>query len=435
MKILLYAHDWLPTIGGVQTITMSLARGLAEAACDVTVVTETPAGGMDDAALPFGVVRRPGVFHLASLIREADVVHIGGPCFLPLLIGQVLRKAVVVEHHGYAAVCPVGTLYYEPGQCICPGHFALGNYLHCVRCSKRGVGFLRGVLQLLLMLPRRVLCGWVGANVPITEHVLRRVGLPSSTVIYYGVDDVSPAVKRPGGGVGTVVPFGERPFARAIRTGSEAVCPSVAGRSPGPECVDGSEPSGEPPAFAFVGRLTSEKGVDVLLKATRIVREAGRRFVVRVIGDGPERGRLEVLAKACGVSEIVWFAGFRVGSELDEVLGDPLAVVMPSTREETAGLAAIEQMMRGRLVIASDIGGLSEVVDDTAMKFAPGDAAALADCMKQALDQPEMARTIGAAARDRAVRIFGQRRMVEEHLKLFRELLPPRHAEEARVHP
>jgi hypothetical protein len=53
MKILLYSHDWAPSIGGVQTVTMSLARGLAEwhedeAAPQVTVVTATPAAGMDD---------------------------------------------------------------------------------------------------------------------------------------------------------------------------------------------------------------------------------------------------------------------------------------------------------------------------------------------------------------------------------------------------
>ena len=56
---------------------------------------------------------------------------------------------------------------------------------------------------------------------------------------------------------------------------------------------------------------------------------------------------------------------------------------MPSIWEETAGLAAIEQMLRGRLVIASDIGGLGEMVGDAAIKFPAGDAPTLADQMKK----------------------------------------------------
>src|SRR5258707_4041765 len=66
MKLLIYSHFFVPSIGGVETIVLSLARGLAEVRAeqgrmefDITLVTQTPAGGHDDTALPFRAVRGP----------------------------------------------------------------------------------------------------------------------------------------------------------------------------------------------------------------------------------------------------------------------------------------------------------------------------------------------------------------------------------------
>src|SRR5438445_73341 len=99
---------------------MLLALGLARPPAqnggtrfEATVVTPTPAGEMDDATLPFPIVRCPGVVMLLRLIRAAHVIHVAGPCFLPMLFALLLRKPVVVEHHGYQAVCPNGLLFYE----------------------------------------------------------------------------------------------------------------------------------------------------------------------------------------------------------------------------------------------------------------------------------------------------------------------------------
>jgi glycosyltransferase involved in cell wall biosynthesis len=96
---------------------------------------------------------------------------------------------------------------------------------------------------------------------------------------------------------------------------------------------------------------------------------------------------------------------------------------VPSIMEETAGLAAIEQMMRGRLVIASDIGGLGEVVGETGLKFSAGNAGQLASCMERVLQEPGIVNEIGTRARQRTLKLFGEARMVEEHLDLYREVL------------
>jgi len=78
--------------------------------------------------------------------------------------------------------------------------------------------------------------------------------------------------------------------------------------------------------------------------------------------------------------------------------------------------------MAGRLLIASDIGGLGVVVDGLGLKFPPGDANALASCMRQVLDDPLRALALGRSARPRALEMFTQGRMVEEHVRLYREL-------------
>jgi len=110
MKLLIYSHFFAPSIGGVETIVLSLARGLAEvrnekglAEFDVTLATQTPAGSHDDSSLPFRVFRGPRLVKLLELVRESDVVHVAGPALAPLLLSYILRKPLIVEHHGYQA--------------------------------------------------------------------------------------------------------------------------------------------------------------------------------------------------------------------------------------------------------------------------------------------------------------------------------------------
>lgn len=75
--------------------------------------------------------------------------------------------------------------------------------------------------------------------------------------------------------------------------------------------------------------------------------------------------------------------------------------------------------MRGRLVIASDIGGLAEIVGDTGMKFPAGDSKALAACMKTAIENSGIIEQTGALARIRAQKEFKRSRMVNEHVAIY----------------
>jgi glycogen(starch) synthase len=388
MKVLIYTHGFAPKVGGVETYVTLLAEGLAERAVQVTLVTPTPAGGMDDTKLSFRVVRQPSTAEIWHQLQDADIVHLAGPCLRPMLLGLALRKRIVVEHHGYQAVCPNGLLLEEPANAICPGHFMAHRYHKCLRCEATSVGWTKSVFELLLSFLRRWACKWVALNLPISHHLQKRIRLPRSRVVYYGITDLQRDTK----------PFHEE-----------------------------RDKSGMPSAtVAYVGRLVKEKGLPVLLQAARQLKTAGSGLRLKIIGDGPERANLQESVIVLGIDKEVDFTGQLQGDGLQAALEDVSAVVMPSLWEETAGLAAIEHMMRARIVIGSNIGGLGEVIADAGLRFPAGDAAALASCLQRVVDDPSLVRVLGSKARERALRFFLQQRMISEHLGLYRELLGDR---------
>jgi glycosyltransferase involved in cell wall biosynthesis len=387
VKILIYVHSFAPNVGGVETYVMLLAQGLAQYSAQdvkgrlqVTVVTPTAAGDMDDATLPFRVVRRPSLMTLARLVRSADVVHVAGPCFLPMLFGLLLRKPLMVEHSGYQAACPNGMLFDERTKTDCPGHFMARRYYECVRCNAASEGWRKSVVKLFLTFPRRWLCARAARNIGPSLHVGRRVALPRTVTIYHGTS---------------------QPEADRQRCATEPAWPRC---------------------FVYVGRLVREKGVPVLLRAAAQLAERGYEFRLKIIGDGPERAGLEDIAERHGLAERTAFTGYLRGAQREEAIEGAAAVVMPSVWQDVAPLAAIEQMIHGRLLIGSDIGGLGELVDGTGLKFAPNDAAGLEACMQRVLAEPDLIKVLGMKARQRALELFPQERMVAEHLAVYREV-------------
>src|ERR1700722_6908953 len=242
---------------------------------------------------------------------------------------------------------------------------------------------LDGLKRLVLMIPRYLLSKTASANIAITKHVLARHGLPASRLIYYGVADHN---------------YGIRPAPTAKnRVGAFR--------------------------FAFVGRFVPEKGIEVLLHAAKILSQQGLPFEVRLIGDGPERTSVEALIIKLNLAECVRITGFvKPGEEMTNSVRDIDAVVVPSVWEEAAGFSAIEQMIEGRLVIASAIGGLAEVVGDAGLLFPPSDVVALASVMGRVARDPVLVETVAARGRIRALEQFGIERMIEEHARLYFEL-------------
>ncbi len=387
MKLLIYCHFFAPSIGGVENIVLSLARGLADlrsreglAEFEITLVTQTPRGSFDDQALPFAVVRRPTLRQLWSMIRASDMIHVAGPAIAPVVLGRLARKPVVIEHHGYQAICPNGLLFHHPTHSACPGHFERRNYSECFRCNQQNESSWKSLRLLALTFLRHSLCSGVVCNITPTKHVAMRNQLPRSKVIFHGIED---------------------PYSGFSSVQSTAY---------------------EPNSFAYLGRLVGEKGLLILLEAMRLLRQEGYDLFLKIIGDGPERLNVERTIVEWGLQKKVCLTGFLLKAELDAALQDVGTIIMPTLMEETAGLAVIEQMMRERLVIASDIGGLAEVVGSTALLFPPGNALALGECMKKVMQHPEVINAMGSKARERARVVFARPTMIAEHAAIYRAL-------------
>jgi glycosyltransferase involved in cell wall biosynthesis len=389
MKLLIYSHFFPPSVGGVETIVLSLARGLAglrdlagAPQFETTLVTQTPAGSFEDHVLPFRVVRTPGLLQLWRLIRKSELVHVAGPAIAPLFLAWLSGKPVVIEHHGYQATCPNGLLFHHPSQSVCRGHFTAGNYLECLRCNNKKEGAI-GSLRLLIwaFFRRSASCG-AAANIAPSHHVASRQSLPRTSVIVHGIED---------------------PFIGKV---SHQVPATINQQN-----------------FGYLGRLVHEKGVSVFLEAARLLCNEGRKLQVTIIGDGPDRPRLENQIVASHLGKCARITGFLSGTVLERELDDVGTVVIPTVMEETAGLAALEQMVRGRPVIVSAIGGLGEIVDGAGLTFSPNDSVALARAMKRILDEPALAASLGTSSRQRVLQSFSFDGMIEAHGRLYRELV------------
>ncbi|HEY0388971.1 MAG TPA: glycosyltransferase [Gaiellales bacterium] len=146
----------------------------------------------------------------------------------------------------------------------------------------------------------------------------------------------------------------------------------------------------------YVGRLSREKGVEVLVRAAI---DTGAR--VKMVGDGPLRPALERTIAESGAD--VELLGFRSGDELAATVQAASAVVMPSICHDNCPLAVIEAMAWGKPVIGSRVGGIPELVRDgeDGLLVPHGDPAALGAAMLRLQGDPELAERLGRAGRAR----------------------------------
>ncbi len=169
-----------------------------------------------------------------------------------------------------------------------------------------------------------------------------------------------------------------------------------------------------PRRVLFVGRLSPEKGVDVLLRAWSLLINSPfsadaaanhsslvtRHLSLTIVGDGPERPALESLAATLGISDRVEFAGTLSRTATRDMMSSAALLVLPSICYETFGLAILEAASLGVPAIVTDIGGQAALVQDgvTGRHVPPGDPSALASALQDLLSNSVALRRMGEAA-------------------------------------
>ena len=170
-----------------------------------------------------------------------------------------------------------------------------------------------------------------------------------------------------------------------------------------------------------VGRLTRVKGLGFAIEALARL-PAGHPWQLDLVGEGGVRDELEALVTRLGVADRVTFHGFR--RDIAALMANADALVMPSLHE---GLpyTLLEAMSLGLPVVASDVGGLAEVLqhEETGLLMPVGDVAALATALTRLADVTELRAALGAAAAREQRRLYTLAVMGEGYLAAYRRAL------------
>lgn len=389
MRILIL-NDVAATVGGAETLTLDLRDELRRRGHDARVFASDAldgAGGSSADYVCFGttgglrtlnrVANARAWLALRSALAEfrPDVVHVRmfmtqlSPLVLPLLDG------VPSLYHAawYETICPIG-LRLLPDDSIC--EFEPGRACREQGCLSRRAWVALMTQRALWNRWRDVFALFV-ANSGAMERRLRQHGIGPTRVIWNGVPR-----RRP----------------RPPLTG--------------------------PPVVAYAGRFSREKGVSVLIEAFARASRAVPDASLLLAGDGPERTALSARADELGIGPRVRWTGHLGREEMERALEPAWVVATPSVLEEPFGLAAAEGMMRGTAIVASNHGGLAEIVRDgeTGVLVPPRDVDALGGAIAGLLSDRGRCEALGAEGHAWAWEMLSQERCAERFLEAYEEI-------------
>lgn len=397
MKVLV-VNDYGTLSGGAEYMSRTLREGLRKRGHEArffattarphdaeNVADETCFGTMGPARRVLQVANPWAVHRLRRVLDDfqPDIVHVRlfltqlSPLILPLLRDVPALFHVV----NYFPVCPLGTKMLPDGSSC--------RVKSGVACYQAGcvssIGLARTVVQKNLLRRWYDVFDVVVANSEWTRRRLQADGVRCDETIWNGVPR------------------------RAARP-----------------------PLSDPPTASFAGRFYEKKGIDVLLHAMAHVHRTIPDARLILAGDGPVRADCEALASRLGIASQVTFVGYQPRAQLEPVLGSAWVQAVPSRWEEPFGLVAGEGLMRGTAVVATNTGGLSELVQDgiTGFSVPPNDADALAEALLAILSDRERAERMGQAGRTFALNHLTEDHVVENFLDVYHRItgIAPRSA-------
>jgi glycosyltransferase involved in cell wall biosynthesis len=372
MRIMFWNEAFLPHIGGQEIFTMRLAQGLIERGHEIAVVTGTHTEGLADSEVLEGV--RIHRFRFLEAITgagsqgEAAIEHMMD--LLPRLANVKRSFRPDLVHVNFAGTTPffhLRTSKAHDAPTLVTFQAALDDRF---KLSK-------GLLAQLIQRAARI----VAVSSAAAENVAAFTGYPRDKI----------NIIAPG------IPAGEF-TSRQEMSGSET------------------------PIVVFLGRLVAEKGADVAIEAVARLNGAAR---LHIIGDGPQRKDLEDLVRARSVSHLVNFKGLVDDEMRKHLLAKSTIMVVPSLHQELFGMVAVEGALSGLPIIASAVGGLSEVVGDRGLLFPPGDVLSLAKSLDLLVTDRSLALRLGECGRSHALANYSVERMVAAYERLYTECERP----------
>jgi glycosyltransferase involved in cell wall biosynthesis len=182
-----------------------------------------------------------------------------------------------------------------------------------------------------------------------------------------------------------------------------------------------------PRAILFAGRMVPQKGVPDLLRAAKVLKNQGLEFRINLVGQGPLYRRMQQLARALVIDDVVTFHGWVHPQQMANYYRTNHFLVLPS-RQEAFGMAVAEAMSYGLPVVVTTAGGPEYYVDHRVGRVCPvGDVDALAAALKEMIRMPlDALQTMGKAARILVNQHFNIENTADQFLDLFYQQYGPR---------
>jgi len=163
-------------------------------------------------------------------------------------------------------------------------------------------------------------------------------------------------------------------------------------------------PGRDRPRIVSVGRLVPKKGMDVLVRAIAQLAGQGMPVLCDIIGEGPERRRLEAMTGELGVESLVRLRGALAPPDARRALAKADVVALACVRSPNGDMdgipvALMEGMAAGRPVVSTTISGIPELITDgdSGLLVEPGDPGSLAAAIRRLLEEPSLAARLAAA--------------------------------------
>ena len=332
---------------------------------------------------------RPDVVHMNLVHRQVTLSILDVPYL------KEHHVPVVWTAHDYIAVCPSYTMLDGAGE-VCEACLG-GHFLNCLkrRCVK-GSTAKSGMAMLEAEFLKRA-------------HAYQRIG----------------RIVCPSQFLGSKMAEGGFP------TGQLAWMPNFIPDETLAEIDAALAPDSSNPYLLYFGRLSAEKGVDVLLRAFARATEGDGvpgDWTLQIAGDGPVRAGLEALASGLGVAGRVMFLGFKTGTELRSLVKGARFSVAPSTWHENMPFSVAESLAAGTPVIGSRMGGIPEHGADgrPGFTFASGSVGERAELLGFAPPLPtedyrQMQRAGRDFARERCSQTAYMRKLIDLYTSLMQE--------------
>lgn len=374
-KITHFGKYYLPDLGGVESVTVSLASGAARNGYSVTVVCFSKNREIKNELIANVKIKRSVIKKLFSgqpisfdyilkcilESRTSCLVHMHAPNFLALICSLFLPARVKLIVHWHSDVLNKGIL----GKILMPLEFLLLRRANCIIATSQKYADSSKALRRFKN------------KIKIVPIGVRDIPRDAENILFLAKQKVATTKKR---------------------------------------------------VILSVGRLVPYKGFDALIRAAPLISED---TTIVIAGDGPERERLSKSVIENNVQDRVFLVGRLSEAELISVFKEASLFCLPSTyRAEAFGVVLVEAMAHGIPIVSCNIpgSGVSWVNKEgvSGINVPIGNAAEIANACNKILDDVELREKLSRGARNRYLKLFTEERSLDSILSIYRELLDDR---------